>query len=283
MKWFKHDTDAFTSEGVSALIESEGFAGYGRWMRLLEIVAFKMDETNRCHVEYPIKKWCSLLGVKQKKLISFLEVTENKLKTKVTVNENKIRIEIPNLLNKRDNYTRHLQVSSNQLESIEGEVEVDRDKKEGRGKATPTEEHKPQNPAPLKILHSIKGWPVDLRKDDELVASIMEDYKFTETGVVRVARELKDHYAEGVTKKDRPRSKLRTFARKRREWDEGKESLDGADQLSQAKAELRHHSVHPGMYELPSGRTQLECLQPQMGAEDYEKLKQWCDERWPPQ
>ena len=65
MKWFKHDSDAFTSEGVEILIDEFGFAGYGRWNRLLEIVAFKMDETDRCWVEYPVSKWCSLLGLKQ--------------------------------------------------------------------------------------------------------------------------------------------------------------------------------------------------------------------------
>lgn len=133
MKWFKHDSDCFMSEGVDALIEAEGFSGYGRWMRLLEIVAFKMDETNRCHAEYSIQKWCSFLGLKQKKLISFLELTENKLKTKVVCFENIIRIEIPNLLKKRDNYTKDLEVTSKRLPSIdievEKEVEVEKKKK----------------------------------------------------------------------------------------------------------------------------------------------------------
>jgi len=117
MKWFKHDTDAFLSEGVDALIDQEGFAGYGRWNRLLEIVAFKMDETDRCHAEYSIQKWCRLLGLKQKKLTLFLELTENKLKTKVVCSENIIRIEIPNLLKKRDNYTKNLQVTDKSLVS----------------------------------------------------------------------------------------------------------------------------------------------------------------------
>ena len=106
MKWFKHDTDCETSEGLSYLISIEGFAGYGRWFRVLEIVASKMDKSDRCHAEFPIQKWCSLLGLKQKKLISFLKLTENKLKTKVVCFDNIIRIEIPNLLNKRDEYSK---------------------------------------------------------------------------------------------------------------------------------------------------------------------------------
>ena len=131
MKWFKHEADAFLSEGVDAIIDAEGFAGYGRWNRILEIVAFKMDETDRCHAEYSIQKWCRLLGLKQKKLISFLELTENQLKTKVVYSENIIRIEIPNLLKKRDNYSKNLQVTKKQLASkeVEVEVEVEVDKK----------------------------------------------------------------------------------------------------------------------------------------------------------
>lgn len=135
IKWFKHDSDGFTSEGGEALIAKLGFAGYGRWNRVLEIVAFKMDHTTRCHAEYPITKWCSLLGLKQKKLILFLQLTEKELKTKVVYSENKIRIEIPNLLKKRDNYTKDLEVKSAKLPSKEVDVEVDKEEtKKGAGK-----------------------------------------------------------------------------------------------------------------------------------------------------
>ena len=126
------------SEGTEALIAQEGFAGYGRWFRLLEIVAFKMDESDRCWVEYPAQKWCSLLGLKQKKLFSFLELTKNELKTKVVCYENKIRIEIPNLLKKRDKYTKDLQKKGKQLtpkkKIEEVDVEVDKDKTKRKGK-----------------------------------------------------------------------------------------------------------------------------------------------------
>ena len=128
LKWFKHDTDCALSEGLSFLIEMEGWAGYGRWFRLLEIVASKMDKTPRCHAEYSIQRWCSLLGLKHKKLRTFLELTENKLKTKVVCSGNIIKISIPNLLNKRDNYTKDLVVTTKKLPSKEVEVEVEVDK-----------------------------------------------------------------------------------------------------------------------------------------------------------
>lgn len=117
MKWFKHDTDASFSEGIDFLISKQGFEGYGRWNRLLEIIAFKMDDSDNCSVEYSKKKWCSLLELKQKKLVSFLELTENQLKTKVVHSDNFIKISIPNLLKKRDNYTKHLQVTTKKLVS----------------------------------------------------------------------------------------------------------------------------------------------------------------------
>ncbi len=109
-------------------MEKEGFAGYGRWMRLLEIVAMKIGETDNCSVEYSVKKWCSLLGLKQKKLLSFLKQTENKLKTKVVCYDNIIRISIPNLLNKRDNHTKHLQVPYKSLVSKNKSKNIDKDK-----------------------------------------------------------------------------------------------------------------------------------------------------------
>lgn len=103
-----------------------------------------MDGSDCCSVEYPVSKWCSLLGLKQKSLFSFLNLCEDKLKIKVCVknkdeqnqeinkallkqseniiktlskqSENKvktkplsfqniIKIEIPNLLKKRDEYS----------------------------------------------------------------------------------------------------------------------------------------------------------------------------------
>jgi hypothetical protein len=105
LKWFKHFSDCQNSESLSYLLSVEGFSGYGRWFRLLEIVAARMDKTDICHAEYPIGKWCSLLGLKQKKLISFLELTENQLKTNIKRSGNIIRIEIPNLLILRDEYS----------------------------------------------------------------------------------------------------------------------------------------------------------------------------------
>ena len=111
MKWFKHETDAMDSEKMKALIHEFGFEGYGWFWRIMEIVAKKMDETNRCHYTQPVSEWCLNLKVKRKKLSLFLELIQFQTNIKAVYSEDKLRIEIPNLLKKRDNYTKDLQVA----------------------------------------------------------------------------------------------------------------------------------------------------------------------------
>jgi len=195
MKWFKHDTDCDRSEGLSFLIDQEGFSGYGRWFRLLEIVAEKMDKTDRCHAEYSIQKWCSLLGLKQKKLISFLELTENKLKTKVFSYENIIKIEIPNLLNKRDNYTKDFQETSKKLPSknkIKKE-DTETDKEEDMAKEIPCVLY-----GENKLVYLSDG---DYEKLKQKLNGLSQDYierldgYIAQIGVQAASKKYKSHYA----------------------------------------------------------------------------------------
>lgn len=152
------------SEGIDALISAEGFAGYGRWMRLLEIVAFKMDKSERCYAEFSMQKWCQLLGLKQKKLSSFLELTKNQLKTKVVCSENIIRIEIPNLLKKRDNYTSDLEVTTKPLPSIEVDIEVDK-RKDIKTLKQPPVNKKKDSPKDIKDIYG-ELQNVELKKNE---------------------------------------------------------------------------------------------------------------------
>ena len=130
MKWFKHETDSMDSEKMKMLIHEFGFEGYGWFWRIMEIVAKKMDETGRCHYEQPVSEWCGNLKVKRKKLGLFLELIQFQTNIKVVSSEDKLRIEIPNLLKKRDNYTKDLQVTSNKKGKnfpLEVDREVDRE------------------------------------------------------------------------------------------------------------------------------------------------------------
>ena len=115
MRWFKHETDATHSEKLALLVAEFGFEGYGRYWRIMEIVAERMDASDRCHAELPEKEWLRLLSVRRPLLSRYLLVICQLFNIKVITNGLLIRIEIPNLLEKRDNYTTNLQAANNKL------------------------------------------------------------------------------------------------------------------------------------------------------------------------
>ena len=140
MRWFKHETDAIESEKLTQLINGFGFEGYGMYWRIMELVAKKMDETTRCHYEQPEGEWCTKLKTKRKKLGLFLKAIEKQFRINVVYSENKlsskqpvIRIEIPNLLEKRDNYTKNL-LETNKRFSLDIDRDKDRDKDKDKDK-----------------------------------------------------------------------------------------------------------------------------------------------------
>jgi hypothetical protein len=118
MKWFKHEVDAIHSEKLTRLKSEFGFEGYGRYWRIMEIVAERMDGSNRCHAELPEKEWLNLLSIRRPLFDRYLVVIGLLFDSwRITSDKEKllIRIEIPNLLEKRDNYTSDLQASSKKL------------------------------------------------------------------------------------------------------------------------------------------------------------------------
>jgi len=118
MKWFKHETDAIHSEKLTRLINEFGFHGYGQFWRIVELVAERMDGSNRCHIELPKKEWLRLLSMRRPLFDRYLVVISLLFDSWRITTDNEtllIRIEIPNLLEKRDNYTSDLQASSKKL------------------------------------------------------------------------------------------------------------------------------------------------------------------------
>jgi hypothetical protein len=118
MKWFKHETDSIHSEKLSRLKNEFGFEGYGRYWRIMELVAERMDGSNRCHIELPEKEWLRLLSIRRPSFNHYLSVIRLLFDSWRITTDNEtllIRIEIPNLLGKRDNYTSDLQASSKKL------------------------------------------------------------------------------------------------------------------------------------------------------------------------
>ena len=118
MKWFKHETDSIHSEKLTRLKNEFGFEGYGRYWRIMELVAERMDGSNRCHIELPEKEWLRLLSIRRPSFNHYLSVIGLLFDSWRITTDNEtqlIRIEIPNLLGKRDNYTSDLQASSKKL------------------------------------------------------------------------------------------------------------------------------------------------------------------------
>ena len=125
MKWFKHFSDASSDEFIAGLEDEFGLAGYARWWKLLEVIAKQMDKTDKCSAEYSLKKWGKFLKTNQNILKTFLEHCENNSKTFLTYSNNKLTIEIPKLLEIRDNHSKNLQAAGKRLTSKEVEVEVE--------------------------------------------------------------------------------------------------------------------------------------------------------------
>ena len=118
MKWFKHEVDAIHSEKLTRLKSEFGFEGYGRYWRIMEIVAERMDGSDRCHIELPEKEWLNLLSIRRPLFDRYLFVIGSLFDSwRITTDKEKllIRIEIPNLLDKRDNYTTNLQATKKNL------------------------------------------------------------------------------------------------------------------------------------------------------------------------
>jgi len=124
MKWFKHFTDASDDEFIAGLEDRFGWGGSGRWWRLLEIVGGQFKKDGAPKAAYPWSFWRKKLKARQKPLEDFLTHLRDRGKIKTREVEEKLRrssgevevlldfsqdileIEIPKLLEIRDEYTR---------------------------------------------------------------------------------------------------------------------------------------------------------------------------------
>lgn len=106
MKWFRHISDASDDEFIAELEELFGWEGYGRWWKLLEVIAKQMDASDKCSAEYSWSKWQTFLKGKRNKLETFLVHLQNKQKINLEQTGNILRISCPKLLDLRDEYSR---------------------------------------------------------------------------------------------------------------------------------------------------------------------------------
>lgn len=128
MKWFHHEVDSMHSEKIAALIAEFGFEGYGRYWRIMEIVAERMDGSGRFWAELPMELWLRYLSVRRPLFNRYLVVIQLLFDIKVVSTGLLLRIEIPNLLKWQDNYTKDLVEKRKKLLSKEREIEIDIEK-----------------------------------------------------------------------------------------------------------------------------------------------------------
>jgi hypothetical protein len=98
VRWFKHYSDANTSDGLSRLILDLGFEGYGRYWVLLEFLAFKFDGETTEFTFHPAIIRETLRIRSWNKLETFLERLANVRGMEAQYTRNEIKFNAPILL-----------------------------------------------------------------------------------------------------------------------------------------------------------------------------------------
>lgn len=148
MRWFKHQSNSSTEgQFIAALEDKFGLEGYARYFKLLEIVALKMEDDDDFSATYPMEKWRTFLKAKQNKLDSFLVYLENQRQINLKRTGNLLTIEIPKMLELRDEYTRK-KTESLRTKSHKNK-EIDTEQEEVKAKASTS------TPDPQKLQQQI--------------------------------------------------------------------------------------------------------------------------------
>lgn len=125
MKWFKHMSQAHTDDKLVRLRAEYGMWGIGVYWTIVEMVAEQMkpnDPTPKA--VFTVRELCSYFVVRRQKLSSYLLATRQLRLIYAVTNDNIVTIEIPKLLEIKDNYTKDLEVSTKQEVEVDKEVEV---------------------------------------------------------------------------------------------------------------------------------------------------------------
>lgn len=132
MKWFKHFSNMSESDDGAFLLYKYGLPGYARWCLILEKIALCMDESTKCYRELPIQEWCDCLMTTKEKFIQYLTDIQQRLNICWTYTEPMLKIEIPKMIELRDETTRKKQTKKsksgiNQEQDKDKEVDKDLD------------------------------------------------------------------------------------------------------------------------------------------------------------
>ena len=115
MKWFKHSCTARDDQKLSKLMDELGLEGYGCYMIILEVVGHEMGSSNDCYAEFSLKKWGSFAQLSAKKFAKFAQVMAKLSLFYANISEKNCKIEIPKLLEYRDNHTKNLQATNKKV------------------------------------------------------------------------------------------------------------------------------------------------------------------------
>ena len=107
-------TTTWEDDKVADIVGEFGLEGYGFWCRLLDIIAYQMDGSDKCWAEYTLSQWANLFYCHHHKVSNYLskaevrgmvnlEYGESKVRGKV---QSKVKVTIPNLLKYRDEYSK---------------------------------------------------------------------------------------------------------------------------------------------------------------------------------
>lgn len=118
MKWFKHMTDSLDDPFVQELLVEHGHQGYVAWFGLLEISAKQLRDPNTPQTfEFSPTFLKQKLHISPRKLQEIFEFCSRKLQLFFDFSPEKFKFQIPKLLDLKDNYTKDLQVTGNNVAS----------------------------------------------------------------------------------------------------------------------------------------------------------------------
>ena len=142
MKWFKHLSDAVDDPFIQELLDNFGHSGYSSWFILLEIIAKENGSKLTGKLKIKPKYLKRKMRVSIRKLEEIFEFCASFIEEKSEKSERKPKLlfkktkekwilEVPKMLELKDNYTKDLQGTSKKV-SIHKEEEVEEDKEKDK-------------------------------------------------------------------------------------------------------------------------------------------------------
>lgn len=148
MKWFKHMAHANADDKIVSIRAEFGMWGVGCYWTLVELAAEQMEKHNeRPRAVLTVAELCSLFGCKRNKLETFLKHLQNVRGMNHEFTGNVVAIEVPKLLEIKDNYHKDLEATEKTLPSKEVEAEAEEEVEEEKEKEYST-------PAKFEIVWS---------------------------------------------------------------------------------------------------------------------------------